>query len=237
MNVTGALLVLFVFSLSLSSTAFADDAGTISPTQRWEGFYTGVSAGQESGEYSRFAGNSMDVDGSVFGAYMGYHYPIDDRIIIGAEIAGEYADVGASWERITCTVTDCGYEILGLEENRRNFGGQFLFEAGITAGDFLVSGLIGPAWAQYEQTNSYSYSGGPNMGIVDTNMNTTNMFGWTYGTQVSFLTMGDNTSIAARWTHTDLSGDDYQGQYRNNVYSGGQAADHDALTLRVSIRR
>lgn len=215
-----------------TAVAGADDT----PTQRWEGFYAGISAGQASGEYSRFS-NQADIDGSIFGAHMGYHYPIDDRILLGIEIAGEYASVGGSSERITCVAVDCGYNITRMQESQRNFGGHILIEGGITIGDFLISGLAGPAWGQYEQTNSYSYSGGPNMGIQDTSTSTIDMFGWAYGARLSFLTWGDNASVEAQWLRTDLSGDEHESRYRDNIYTNQQDADQDALTLRVSIRR
>jgi len=230
MIVAGALL-----AISLVSPAMADDAEAVSPTQRWEGFYAGVSAGQASGEYSRFTNSSMDIDGSVFGAHIGYHYPIDDRILVGLEIAGEYANVSASETSMLCS--SCTHPYSRDRESRRNFGGHVLLEAGVTVGDFLVSGVAGPAWGQYEQTTSYDYPSGPNMGIEDTYTQVTDMFGWAYGARVSVLTFGDNTSLEAQWLHTSLSGDEYESRFGGRTYSNGQSAGQDALTLRVSIRR
>jgi opacity protein-like surface antigen len=232
MIAAGALL-----AFALTPATMADDAETFSPTQRWEGFYAGFGAGQGSGEYSRYTNDNAEIDGTVFGAHMGYHYPIDDRIVVGIEIAGEYSDVSGSETRVVCTTTGCGYEVTRDQESNRNFGGHILLEAGVTIGDFLVSGLAGPAWGQYERTNSYHYAGGPNMGIQDINTQTTDLFGWAYGARVSILTFGDNASVEAQWLRTSLSGDEYENRYRDNVYTGGQSAEQDALTLRVSIRR
>lgn len=124
----------------------------------WGGFYAGLSAGKASGDHTYTDDGQYDLDGTVFGAFIGYKYDMQP-FVLGMELAAVKGPIEEP-------------------EPEYNFGHvvDLKASAGYSFGKLLVSGIVGYSTAKWDENGTSSTADGMSYGLGADYLITDNFF-------------------------------------------------------------
>lgn len=108
----------------------------------WGGFYAGLSAGKASGDHTYnelWDGGQFDLDGNVFGAFVGYKYDMQP-FVLGVELAAVKGPIEET--------DDADYKFDHVIDLKASAGYSF--------GKLLVSGIVGYSTAKWDEGGTSS---------------------------------------------------------------------------------
>ncbi len=136
-------------------------------TPSWGGFYAGLSAGKASGDqtYAGEVPTSYDLDGNVFGAFIGYKYDMQP-FVLGMELAAIKGPIEQTEVDGSATYPDYNFgHVVDLKAS-----------AGYSFGKLLVSGIVGYSTAKWDDAGTTTTADGMSYGIGADYLITDNLF-------------------------------------------------------------
>lgn len=201
-----------IVALGLSGVAMAGgDIAPVAPApaDSWSGFYVGIQTGYNWGDakvdwvdYDNtgavdeiYAGDALDVDGSLLGFYGGYNWLLDNGFLVGIE--GEFNEMGAKDVKSVNYPDPIDGPNAWLGKVEQQWDASLRLRAGKVIGDLLPYITGGVAWGRFNVKQYYYLD--PNDLWYDKDITLT---GWTLGGGVEWA-ISPNIHARLQYRYTD----------------------------------